>query len=43
MKAKFATSCVSCGDAIKPGKEIAKNNDGRWVHRHCTDETLDLP
>jgi len=27
MKAKFATSCMSCGDKIQPGKEISKNKD----------------
>jgi len=38
MKAKFATSCVSCGDKISPGKEIAKNESGSWVHKHCAPE-----
>jgi len=27
MKAKFGTSCISCGDKIQPGKEISKNQD----------------
>ena len=43
MKAKFSSSCVSCGDLIKVGKEISKDNSGTWVHKHCTEETLDLP
>ncbi len=42
MKAKFTTSCISCGTEIKPGKEIAKNNEGNWVHKHCT-EDAELP
>ena len=43
MKAKFASSCHSCGAQIKPGKEIAKDPSGKWVHKHCTEEILDLP
>ena len=43
MKAKFATSCVSCGDNIHPGKEIVKNNDEKWVHKHCAEDSEDLP
>ncbi len=42
MKAKFTTSCISCGAEIKPGKEISKNNEGNWVHKHCT-EDAELP
>lgn len=42
MKAKFTTCCVSCGAVIKPGKEIAKNHQGSWVHKYCT-EDIDLP
>lgn len=42
MKAKFATSCISCGAEIKPGKEISKNNSGNWVHKHCA-EDAELP
>ena len=38
MKAKFATSCIACGDKISPGKEIAKNDEGKWVHKHCAPE-----
>lgn len=43
MKAKFASSCVSCGDEIKRGKEITKDTSGKWVHKHCASETVDLP
>ena len=43
MKAKFSSSCVSCGDEIRRGKEIAKDDSGRWVHKHCTAEANDLP
>jgi hypothetical protein len=39
MKAKFKTSCPECGDQISPGKEIAKNEAGTWVHKHCAPET----
>jgi hypothetical protein len=38
MKAKFATSCMICGEKIAPGKEIAKNEQGKWVHKHCIPE-----
>ncbi|MFB5611025.1 MAG: hypothetical protein ACE5R3_03350 [Nitrosopumilaceae archaeon] len=38
MKAKFTTSCISCGAEIKPGKEISKNNAGNWVHKHCAED-----
>ena len=43
MKAKYTTSCVSCGESIKPGKEIAKDNSGKWVHKHCAAEAIELP
>lgn len=43
VKAKFNTSCTSCGDQIKAGKEIARDQAGKWVHKHCTTETIDLP
>ncbi|HSB50604.1 MAG TPA: hypothetical protein VLC72_04675 [Nitrosopumilaceae archaeon] len=42
MKAKFTTSCISCGAEIKPGKEISKNNEGNWVHKYCAEEA-ELP
>jgi len=40
MKAKFATTCKSCGEQIRPGKEILKDNDGRWVHNYCTETEI---
>ncbi len=43
MKARFSSDCPSCGDKIKQGKEIAKDDSDRWVHKHCVDETTDLP
>ena len=43
MKAKFATSCISCGDKIQPGKEISKNKDEKWVHKHCAEDSEGLP
>ena len=43
MKAKFATSCASCGDKIQPGKEISKNKDEKWVHKHCAEDLEGLP
>ncbi len=42
MKAKFTTPCISCGAEINPGKEIAKNNEGNWVHKYCIEDT-ELP
>ena len=42
MKAKFKSSCISCGQLMKPGKEISKNNEGTWVHKHCVEDS-DLP
>ena len=43
VKAKFRTSCASCGDQIKPGKEIAKDETGKWVHKYCMAEITELP
>lgn len=42
MKAKFNTSCVACGEKIVAGKQIAKNDDGKWVHKHCATESEEL-
>lgn len=43
MKAKFKTTCISCNGEINPGKEIAKNDSGNWVHKHCLTESAELP
>lgn len=43
MKARFATKCSACGDTIKVGKEIAKNSEEVWVHKHCVDNADELP
>jgi hypothetical protein len=43
MKAKFGTSCVSCDDTIQPGKEISKNQDDQWVHKHYVEDSEGLP
>ena len=43
MKAKYTTSCMSCGEQITPGKEILKNESGSWVHKYCAEETAELP
>jgi hypothetical protein len=43
MKAKYNTACSSCGEPIKPGKEIAKDSSGNWVHKHCMTDIVDLP
>ena len=43
MKARFDGKCKSCGDDIRKGKEIAKNADEVWVHKHCVEELVDLP
>jgi len=43
MKARFDGKCKSCGDDIRKGKEIARNADEVWVHKHCVEELVDLP
>jgi hypothetical protein len=43
MKARFSTKCSVCDALIEKGKEIAKNDDGDWVHRYCVSEMLELP
>ena len=43
MKARFDGKCKSCGDDIRKGKEIARNADQVWVHKHCVEELVDLP
>jgi len=43
MKAKFKTTCVSCNGEISPGKEIAKDDSGKWVHKYCLTEENELP
>ena len=43
VKARFNTSCTSCGDQIKAGKEIARDQTGKWVHKYCATETTNLP
>ncbi|MEX0655984.1 MAG: hypothetical protein WD154_00345 [Nitrosopumilaceae archaeon] len=40
MKAKFATKCQACGEQIKRGKEILKDDGGRWVHNYCTETEI---
>ena len=43
MKAKFNASCIFCGDKIQLGKEILKNQDDQWVHKHCVEDSEGLP
>ena len=43
MKAKFPGKCSECDEEIIPGKDIAKNSFGNWVHQHCSDSNTDLP
>lgn len=43
MKAKFGTSCIFCGDNIQSRKEISKNQDDEWVHKHCAEDSEGLP
>jgi hypothetical protein len=43
MKARFPGKCCECDEDIVKGKEIAKNEDGNWVHKHCVDEVLEMP
>ena len=43
MKARFSTKCIVCDALIEKGQEIAKNEDGNWVHKHCASEILEIP
>ena len=43
MKARCSTKCIACDALIEKGKEIAKNEDGSWVHKHCANEILEIP
>jgi hypothetical protein len=43
MKAKFKTTCSECNAPIKSGAEISKNPSGKWVHKHCTPNSEELP
>ena len=43
MKSRFDSTCAECGDKIERGKEILKNSDGIWVHKHCAEDTIELP
>ena len=43
MKVRFDGKCKECGDDIRKGKEIARNADDVWVHKHCVEELVDLP
>ncbi len=42
MKAKFSSSCQSCGDLIKVGKDISKDDQGRRLHKFCTEDSANL-
>lgn len=43
VRAKFNTRCPACGEAIKAGKEISRDSQDRWVHKHCNDMEEELP
>lgn len=43
MRARFSGMCPQCGEAIKAGKEIVKDEKGNWIHKHCTQDSNDLP
>ena len=43
MKARFSTKCGVCDAFIEKVKEIVKNEDENWVHKHCVDEVLEIP
>ena len=43
MKAKFSTKCSVCDAFIQKGKEIVKNENEDWVHKHCASETVEIP
>jgi len=42
LKAKFDGICPVCKFQIKAGKhEIVKGNDGKWIHKMCSEEKED--
>jgi len=43
MRARFNGTCLECGEAIKVGKEIVKDEKGNWIHKHCAQDNDDLP
>ena len=43
MKAKFSTKCSVCDAFIQKGKEIVKNENEDWIHKHCANEILEMP
>ena len=43
MKARFPGKCSECNEDIVKGKEIAKNTQGKWVHKFCSDSETELP
>lgn len=43
MRARFASICSACGDKIRVGREIVKNSEDVWVHKHCADNADELP
>ena len=43
MKARFTSKCPACDEMIRVGREIAKDSQDRWVHKHCSDEVEELP
>jgi len=42
-ESQIQNKCISCNGEINPGKEIAKDNSGKWVHKHCLTEAVELP
>ena len=43
MKARFNTKCPACDDMIRAGREIVKDSQDRWVHKHCADNAEEIP
>jgi len=42
-ESKICYTLHLCGDKIQPGKEITKNQDEEWVHKHCVEDSEGLP
>jgi len=43
IRSSLVNSKCMIGDKIQPGKEITKNQDEEWVHKHCTEDSEGLP
>lgn len=37
MIAEYESKCPACGELIREGDEIERDDDGEWVHEDCAD------